>query len=65
MAAKVMAEGLQRAGKDLTRAKLMTALETLREYDVGGLTVSFGPGIRAGSRYVDLSVISADGRFVR
>jgi branched-chain amino acid transport system substrate-binding protein len=65
IAAKVFGEALQRAGREPTRAKLIAALETMNAYDVGGLTVSFGPGNRSGSHYVDLSMVSADGRFVR
>ncbi len=31
----VLVEGLKRAGKDLTRSKLMTALESMHEFDLG------------------------------
>jgi branched-chain amino acid transport system substrate-binding protein len=34
-AGKVVEEGLRRAGRDLTREKLVGALETLREFDTG------------------------------
>ena len=49
-AAKVLAEGLQRAGKDLSREKLVTSLEGLYDYETG-LTprVTFGPNRRVGA----------------
>ncbi len=49
-AAKVLVDGLQRAGKDLSREKLITALEGLYDYDTG-LTphLTFGPNRRVGA----------------
>ncbi|HJQ31074.1 MAG TPA: ABC transporter substrate-binding protein, partial [Pyrinomonadaceae bacterium] len=49
-AAKVLAEGLQRGGKDLSREKLVTALEGLYDYETG-LTprLTFGPNRRVGA----------------
>ena len=64
MAAKVLTEGLRRAGRDLTREKLIGALETLRDYDLGGFGVTFTPGNHNGSKFVDLTMIGKDGKFV-
>jgi len=49
-AAKILVEGLKLAGKDLSREKLITALEGLYEFDTG-LTprVTYGPNRRIGS----------------
>jgi ABC-type branched-subunit amino acid transport system substrate-binding protein len=49
-AAKILAEGLQRGGKDLSREKLITALEGLYDYETG-LTprITFGPNRRVGA----------------
>lgn len=42
--AMVMVEGLKRAGKDLTRDKLLAALESIKDLDLGiDMKVSFGP----------------------
>jgi ABC-type branched-subunit amino acid transport system substrate-binding protein len=38
---RVLAEGLERAGTDLTRAKLRTALAGLRNWDLGGFVVDY------------------------
>lgn len=47
--AKVMVEGLKRAGKDLTREGLIKAFETFRDYDTGLTSpVTYTPTIRGG-----------------
>jgi ABC-type branched-subunit amino acid transport system substrate-binding protein len=65
IAAKVMVEGLRRAGKNLNRDNFIKAMESIQEYDAGGFKVSFGPGQRSGSKFVDLTIISRDQKFVR
>jgi len=64
LAAKTLVEGLRRAGRELTRAKLVTALETMRNWDAGGFVVSFTPENHNGSRFVEMTMIGAGGRFV-
>lgn len=63
--AKVLVEGLRRAGKDLTRARFIQALESMRQFDAGGFMVDFGKGVRQGSRFVDLTIIGDGERFTR
>ena len=65
IAAKVMTEGLRRAGRKLDRETFIRAMETMTEYDVGGFKVSYGPDNHNGSKFVDLTIISKDQRFVR
>lgn len=62
--AKVFIEALRRAGKDLTREKLMSALETMNNYDLGGFVIDYSGGKRVGSTFVDLSIISKSGQFM-
>ena len=64
-AAKVLVEGLRRAGKDLSRAGLQRTLEGMRRVDIGGLEVSYGPDDHTGLDYAELSIVGADGRFRR
>ncbi|WP_414708355.1 ABC transporter substrate-binding protein [Ramlibacter sp.] len=64
-AAKVLVEGLRRAGAKPTREKLQAALEGIRRFDLGGLDVSFGPDDHTGLDFADLSIIGSDGRFKR
>ena len=65
IAAKVMVEGLRRAGKNLNRDNFIKAMESIQDYDVGGFKVHYGPGQRSGSKFVDLTIISRDQKFVR
>jgi ABC-type branched-subunit amino acid transport system substrate-binding protein len=63
--AKVLVEGLRRAGANPSTAKVREALESIRNFDVGGLTVSFAPDNHAGSSYVDISILNKEGRLLR
>ena len=65
-AAKIFTEALKRAGRDLSREKLITALEGLYEYDTGVTpSITFGPNRRVGAMgaYV-LSIDPARKEFV-
>jgi ABC-type branched-subunit amino acid transport system substrate-binding protein len=64
-AAKVLVEGLKRAGKNPTRASFLAGLEQLREFDLGGMTVSYGPTDHTGTEYVELSMITKNGEFLQ
>jgi branched-chain amino acid transport system substrate-binding protein len=65
IAARIFVEGLRRAGANPTREGFVTALETLRDFDVGGFQVTYTPTDHNGSKFVDLTVISRDGKFMR
>ena len=58
IAAKVLVEGLRRAGPSVTRASLYKGLESVGKVDVGGFFVTFGPGNHHGGKWVDLSMLS-------
>jgi len=62
--AKVLVEALRRAGPAPTRAKVLAALDGLKNFDLGGLEVSYSPQDHTGIDYADLSIIS-EGRFRR
>lgn len=64
-AAKVLTEGLRRAGPNPTSQKLRDALESMSRYDLGGLTVSYSAANHTGLDFADLSIIDASGRFRR
>lgn len=65
IAARVFVEGLRRAGANPTRDGFVNAMETLRDYDIGGFPITYTPTDHNGSKYVDLTVIGKDGRFLR
>lgn len=64
IAAKVFVEGLRRCGAHPTRSNLVRALESMGRFDAGGFDVYFGPDRHTGSNYVDLTMISSNGKFV-
>ncbi|MBA3623221.1 MAG: ABC transporter substrate-binding protein [Methylibium sp.] len=65
LAAKVMTEGLKRAGKAPARDQLIVGLESISNANFGGFNVNFGPRSHVASRFVDLSMITADGKVRR
>jgi ABC-type branched-subunit amino acid transport system substrate-binding protein len=65
IAAKTLVEGLRRTGGDLTRERFINAMETLRDYDLGGYWITFTPASHNGSKFVELTVIGKDERFLR
>jgi len=65
LSAKVMVEGLRRAGRKPTREGLIEALEKMNDVDLGGFFIGYSPKNRAGSKFVDLTIIARDGKFLR
>lgn len=63
--AKVLVEGLKRAGRTPSRASLIAGLESLQEYDLGGLQVSYGPKNHSGLTFVDASIVNRKGGFTQ
>lgn len=64
-AAKVLVEGLRRAGPKPTPGSLRDALESMQKFDLGGLEVSYSATNHSGLDFADLSIIGADGKFMR
>jgi len=64
-AAKVMVEGLKRAGPKPTREKIIAALNSMQKFDLGGMELSYSATDHSGLDFVDLSIIGPDGRFRR
>lgn len=64
-AAKVLVEGLRRAGRNPTRDTLQAALEGMKRYDLGGLELSFSADDHTGLEFADLSIVDFEGRFMR
>ncbi len=65
MAAKVIAEGLKRAGRNPSRDALINGLESIQNANFGGFTVDFGPKDHVASTFVDLSMLTEDGKVRR
>lgn len=65
LGAKVLVEALRRAGPNPTRAKVTKSLESMDKFDTGGVTVSYSPTNRMGSRYVEVTVIGSTGKLLK
>ena len=62
LAAKVMVDGLRRAGSKPGRESLITGLESLGNQSYGGFSVSLSPADHVASSFVELSMLTGDGR---
>ena len=59
---RTIVDALKKAGREPTRASFMAALDATSGLDLGGHVFTFKPGDRNGSKFVDLTVVSADGK---
>lgn len=64
-AAKVLVEGLQRAGPHPTGPRLRDALEGIKSVDLGGLSVGYSPTDHSGLDFTDLAIVDVSGKFRR
>ena len=64
LSARIMVEALKRAGRTPSRESLVQAFESM-QLDMGGFNVHYGPATRTGSDFVELTMISKNGRFIR
>ncbi len=63
--AKVLVEALRRSGRNPTRASLIAALESMRDYDLGGIKLSYAPTNHSGLNYVEASIVNSKGKFTQ
>ena len=61
IAGKVIVEAARRMGAKSSREAFVAALDSL-ETDLGGYRVGFKPGMRSGSRFVELSIVTGAGK---
>ncbi len=62
VAARLFVEGLRRAGPKPTRETLVTGLESIGSQQLGGFSVSFSSNDHVASSFVELSMLTGDGR---
>lgn len=62
--AAALLAALKAAGAAPTRASLLAALQNF-DADLGGLSLRYRKGEHTGSRFVDLSIVGTDGRFIQ
>ena len=63
--ARVFAEALRRAGKNPTRSSFIDSTWGIKNLDLGGFTVNFSESALNASRFVELTMVSSNGRFIR
>ncbi|MDO5623110.1 MAG: ABC transporter substrate-binding protein [Pseudomonadota bacterium] len=63
--ARVLLEGLRAAGRDFTPAGLARGMQRLGRLDLGGYVLAFSPTQSNGSRFVDIVMLTRDGKYVR
>ena len=65
VSARLLVEGLRKAGAKPTRERLTAALGRLGRVDLGGFAVQYAAIKHDGADFVDLTMIRADGGFLR
>jgi len=65
LSAKVFTEGLRRSGRNPSRESLVSGLESIQNANFGGFRVDFNPKDHVASHFVDLSMLTEDGKVRR
>lgn len=60
--AKLLVEGLKRAGRNLTTESFIQAMEAAGEISFGRFVAKYSPGSHNGSSYVELAIIDGQGQ---
>ena len=63
--ARVFVEALRRAGRNPTQASLIDAAWGIKRFDLGGFEVNFTEPGRSASRFIELTMVGRDARFIR
>jgi branched-chain amino acid transport system substrate-binding protein len=59
IAAKVIVEATRRMGVRASREAFVQALDSIDMLDLGGYSIGFKPNMRSGSRFVEMSIVTA------
>lgn len=62
IAARVISEAVRRQGSRPSREGTVLALDSMSSFDLGGHLISFKPGQRSGSSFVELSIVTNAGK---
>jgi ABC-type branched-subunit amino acid transport system substrate-binding protein len=63
--ARTLSEALKRSGKELSRDKLISTLESMHNLDLGDYRINYTPNVHSGSRFVELTVVGPGGRILK
>jgi ABC-type branched-subunit amino acid transport system substrate-binding protein len=61
MVGRLVVQALEKLGEPVTRARLLATIKKVGTFDLGGITLSYGPNNNQGMQQVFLTVIQADG----
>jgi hypothetical protein len=64
LAARALTEGIRRVQGAVTPQSVLQSLTNLGTFDMGGFKVRFAPGDLHGSSYVELGMVTRDGRLL-
>ena len=65
VAAKAFAEGVKRAGRNLSRESFVDAMASLQKFNLGGFVLDFSAQELVGSHFVELTLLTEDGKVRR
>ena len=65
LSAKMIVEGLRRGNSGASPDSLISGLESLHDFDLGGFHVDFNAKKHTGSTFVELTLLTAEGHVVR
>lgn len=63
--ARIFVEALRRTGRSLTRSSFIDSTWNIKHLDLGGFAVNFNEDALNASRFVELTMVSRQGRFIR
>lgn len=61
---RVLLEMIRRAGRTVTPQSLVTTIEGMGKFDLGGFPQNFGPQNHHGSTFVDMMIVGPGGRYI-
>jgi ABC-type branched-subunit amino acid transport system substrate-binding protein len=64
IAAKILVQAMLRAGPGVTGPRLKASLETMQNVDLGGLVMNYDSTHHVALTFLDIAVVSADGRLL-
>ena len=63
--ARVLVEAIKLSGTNLTREKLISVLESMHNFNIGGFSVSYSSSNHNGSQFVEITLLGANGKVIR
>lgn len=65
LGARFVIEALRRASPAITTDSIVRAIQGIRNFDLGGIQLNYGPTNHHGTNWVEITIVGPDGRFMR